>query len=172
MMVIRPETAEDITAIYEINCRAFGQENEARLVNELRKAPEFIGDLSLVAMDGGEVIGHILFSPICIEGDTHAVPALALAPMAVRPDRQRKGVGSELVRFGLHRARTLGHRIVVVVGHPEYYPRFGFLGARARGKEAPFPVPDEAFLILGLVDDGLEAVRGTVRYPSAFDAAG
>jgi putative acetyltransferase len=169
MTVIRPETAEDIGAIYEVNRLAFGQENEAKLVNELRKAPAFVSGLSLVAVDNINVIGHILFSPIRIESKTQSVPALALAPMAVRPDYQRKGVGSELVRVGLSHARALGHRLVVVVGHPGYYPRFGFTPARSHGIEAPFPVPDEAFMILELVEKALSGVWGTVKYPPQFD---
>jgi len=168
-MQIRSETSEDVAAIHEVNCLAFGQDSEARLVNELRNSVNFIDDLSLVAVDQGSVIGHTLLSPITIEGQTGVVPALALAPMAVRPEHQRKGIGSQLVRFGLSRARTLGHQIVVVVGHPAYYPRFGFMPARAKGIEAPFQVPDEAFLILELVENALQGVAGMVRYPSPFE---
>ena len=170
MIVIRPETPEDIPTIYDVICLAFGQDNEAKLVDKLRKATDFIRDISLVAVDDNKVIGHILFSPIRIEGHKGVVSALALAPMAVRPEYQRKGVGSQLVRFGLARTKTLGHRIVVVVGHADYYPRFGFIPARAVGIEAPFPVPDEAFLILELIEGALNGVSGTVKYPSPFES--
>ena len=169
MISIRSEKPEDVIAIYEVNLLAFGRENEARLVDELRTSSGFIPELSLVACEDGEIVGHILFSPITVEKDNRSFSALSLAPMAVRPNFQRQGIGSELVREGLRRARSLGHRVVVVVGHPEYYPRFGFSSARAKGLEAPFPVPDEAFMVLELSDGALNGVAGAVKYPSAFD---
>jgi putative acetyltransferase len=169
MTTIRPETAEDYAAIREVNELAFGREVESRLVEALRRLPDFVPELSLVAVDAGQVVGHILFSPMVIETRDGAVPALALAVLAVRPEFQNQGIGSELVRDGLKRCRALGHRIVVVVGHPNYYPRFGFSPARAQGLEAPFPVPDEAFLALELVPGALHGVAGMVRYPPPFD---
>jgi len=168
MTTIRPETAEDYAAIRDVNALAFGREEEARLVEALRGLPEFIPELSLVAVEGGKVVGHILFSPMVIETKSGAVPALGLALLAVRPEFQNQGIGSALARDGLERCRNLGHRIVVVVGHPAYYPRFGFSPARAQGLEAPFPVPDEAFLALALVPGGLDGVAGMVRYPPPF----
>jgi len=117
------------------------------------------------------VVGHILFSPLVIETKDGAVAALALAAMAVRPEVQNQGIGSELVPEGLEWCRSLGHRIVVVVGHPDYYPRFGFSPARARGLEAPFPVPDEAFLALELVPGALDGITGVVQYPPPFSDA-
>ena len=169
MITIRPEAADDYAAIREVNLLAFGQENEPRLVENLHRLPEFIPELSLVAVEAGQVVGHILFSPVVIETKDGAVPALTLAPLAVRPEFQNQGIGSELVRDGLERCRSLGHRIVVVVGHPTYYPRFGFSPARARGLEAPFPVPDEAFLVLELAPGALDGIAGVVRYPPAFE---
>ena len=171
MTTVRPETANDHAAIREVNALAFGREVEARLVENLRRLPDFIPELSLVAAETGRVVGHILFSPMTIETKDGAVPALALAVLAVRPEFQNQGIGSALVREGLERCRSLGHRIVVVVGHPEYYPRFGFSPARARNLEAPFPVPDEAFLVLGLVPGALDNVAGVVRYPPPFSEA-
>lgn len=168
MTTIRPETADDYAAIHEVNLLAFGQEIEPRLVEALRRLPDFIPELSLVAVEAGQVVGHILFSPFVIETKDGAVPALTLAPLAVRPEFQNQGVGSQLVRDGLERCRTLGHRIVVVVGHPPYYPRFGFSPARARGLEAPFPVPDEAFMVLELVPGALDGVASMVRFPPPF----
>jgi putative acetyltransferase len=96
-------------------------------------------------------------------------PALALAPMAVHPEFQNQGIGSRLVMEGLERYRSLGHRIVVVLGHPKYYPRFGFTSARAKGLEAPFPVPDEAFMVAELVPGGLDTVSGMTVYPAPFE---
>jgi putative acetyltransferase len=171
MTTIRPETAEDYAAVHEVNALAFVREVEARLVEALRRMPDFIPELSLVAVEGGRVVGHILFSPLVIETKDGAFPALALAVLAVRPEFQRQGIGSALVRDGLERCRSLGHRIVVVIGHPEYYPRFGFSPARARGLEVPFPVPDEAFLALELVPGALDGVAGMVKYPPPFSEA-
>jgi putative acetyltransferase len=171
MITIRPETVEDYAAIHEVNALAFGREVEPRLVEALRGLPDFIPELSLVAVQTGRVVGHILFSRVVIETKDGPVPALALAPMAVRPELQNQGIGSELVRDGLERCRSLGHRIVVVVGHPAYYPRFGFSPATARGLEAPFPVPDEAFLVLELVPGGLGGIAGVVQYPPPFSEA-
>jgi putative acetyltransferase len=169
MIAIRLETADDYAAIREVNLLAFGGEDEARLVENLRRSPDFMPELSLVAVKGGEVVGHILFSPVVIDTKEGAIPALALAPMSVRPELQNQGIGSNLVRHGLKECQRLGHRAVVVVGHPAYYPRFGFSSARAKGLEAPFPVPDEAFLVLELVRGALDGVSGVVKYPAAFD---
>ena len=168
-ITIRPETQVDHAAIDEVNRVAFGRENEARLVENLRKSPNFIPELSLVAVKDVSVVGHLLFSPIAIQMGNSNLPALALAPVAVRPEHQNEGVGSELVRHGLNQCRDLGNKVIVVVGHPEYYPRFGFSSARAKGLEAPFPVPDEAFMVLELVPGALDGIKGVVNYPPAFD---
>jgi putative acetyltransferase len=170
-ITIRKETPADRAAIFEVNLRAFGQPAEATLVDALRRDGDFIPELSLVAEREGKVAGHILFPPITLESPAGSVPAVALAPMAVLPELQRRGIGSLLVKEGLAACRRLGHRIVIVVGHPEYYQRFGFVSARTRGIEAPFPVPDEAFMAIALAEGSLEGVHGTVRYPPAFDAA-
>ena len=171
MITIRPEATEDYAAIREVNTLAFGREVEARLVENLRRLPDFIPELSLVGIEAGQVVGHILFSPLVIETQEGAVPAVALATLAVRPEFQNQGIGSELVRVGLEKCRNLGHRIVVVIGHPKYYPRFGFSPARAQGLEVPFPVPDEAFLALELVPGALDGVAGMVKYPPPFEEA-
>src|SRR5262249_45337649 len=170
-VVVRQEHESDRDSVFELNRLAFGQEDEGRLVDALRGTANWIPELSLVALADGQIAGHILFSVIVIDaGEKGEVPALALAPMAVRPELQNRGVGSELVRKGLDECRRLGHRIVIVVGHPNYYPRFGFTPARAKGLEAPFAVPDDAFLVLELVPDALAGIRGMVRYPPAFGA--
>lgn len=171
MITIRPETMADHAAVHDVNVLAFGREIEARLVEALRQSPDFIPELSLVAVESGQVVGHVLFSPMTIEEQGTSTPALALAVMAVRPEFQKRGIGSSLVRHGLKECRRLEHQIVIVVGHPAYYPRFGFSSARAKGLEAPFQVPDEAFMALELVPGALDGISGMVRYPPAFDEA-
>ena len=166
MLLIRPESSADWPAIRDVTVRAFGRAAEARLVEALRASPNFVAALSLVAVDDGHVVGHILFSRIHIRSAERRVPAMALAPVAVLPEHQRCGIGSALITHGLQECRRLGERIVVVVGHPNYYPRFGFTSARAAGLEAPFP--DAAFMVQALTPGALDGVRGTVEYPPAF----
>ncbi len=171
MITIRPETTVDHAAVHEVNVLAFGREVEAHLIEALRQSPDFTPELSLVAVENGQVVGHILFSPMTIEERGTSTPALALAVMAVRPKFQKRGIGSSLVRHGLKECWRLEHQIVIVVGHPEFYPRFGFSSARAKGLEAPFQVPDEAFMALELTAGSLDGISGMVRYPPAFDEA-
>ena len=169
MITIRSEQPPDYDAIDEVNRLAFGQEDEVRLVRGIRRLNDFDPRLSLVALQNRQIVGHVMFSPIDIEAPDRSTCALALAPMSVRPASQRKGVGVALVHAGLRAGRDLGHTIVVVVGHPGYYPRFGFIPARKEGLDAPFPVPDEAFMVLELSAGALAGVTGTVKYPPPFD---
>ena len=169
MTTTRPEQPSDHAAIEEVNRLAFGQDAEARLVAKLREADSDDPALSLVAVRDGQVVGHILFSPILIETTGGNVAAMALAPMAVLPDFQGQGIGSALVREGLEACRRAGHRIVIVLGHADYYPRFGFKPASRHGLRSPFPVTDEAFMTMALVPGGLDDISGVVRYPAAFD---
>ena len=169
MVTVRRERTKDYEAIHELNKLAFGGEEEALLVQRLRKSPNFIPELSLVAVKSGRVVGHILFSSIIIESQSGALPALSLAPMAVLPEFQNQGIGSELVRHGLRESKRLGHNIVIVVGHPGYYPRFGFVQARAKGLEVPFKVPDEAFMVLELIPGALDGIKGALIYPPEFN---
>lgn len=115
------------------------------------------------------MVGHILFTKVAVRGASQIHDALALAPMAVVPHCQKQGVGSALVRRGLEAARELGHSVVIVVGHPDYYPRFGFVPAQPLGILAPFEAPSEAFMVLGLHPNALLGVHGTVEYPPAFE---
>lgn len=168
MLLIRPETKADWPIIRDVHVRAFGRADEARLVEALRAAPDFVTAFSLVAVDDADVVGHILFSRIHIRTPQRAVPAMALAPVAVFLEHQGRGVGSALITHGLQECRRLGEHIVVVVGHPSYYPRFGFTSARAAGLEAPFP--DAAFMVQELTPGALLGLRGSVEYPPAFAA--
>jgi putative acetyltransferase len=140
VLTIRPEHPTDREQVFEVNQLAFGQPDEARLVQALRRSHAFIPELSLVAVEDERIVGHILFSCIGVRSGTTTHEALALAPMAVLPARQRVGIGASLVRRGLADARHLGHRIVIVVGHPEYYPRFGFVPGEPLGVRPPFEV--------------------------------
>lgn len=163
-VVIREETPADRDAVRGVNRRAFGRDAEADLVDALR-AGGYVR-LSLVAEHSGEVVGHVLFSRLPVETAAGVVEALALAPVAVLPDLQRRGIGSRLIRDGLERCRGRGHRIVVVLGHAEYYPRFGFSAALAGRLRSPFPGPH--FMALELVRGALDGVEGEVRYPPPF----
>ncbi len=169
---IRSELPEDIPAIFEVHLQAFGQDGEARLVNALRHDGNINPELSLVAIHGDSIIGHILFCPITIVSDTVETPALALAPLAVHQDYQCLGIGTALIEAGIGECQRLGHHIVIVVGHPTYYPRFGFTPAGKSGILAPFPCPDKAFMALPLEIGALNGIGGMVRYPLAFDTVG
>jgi putative acetyltransferase len=163
-LIIRPETTADHAAVREVNRLAFGSDDEARLVDNLREGG--YARLSLVAEVNDRVVGHILFSALPIATDCGIVDALALAPLAVVPAYQRQGIGSALVREGLRVCREEGHRIVVVLGHPEFYPRFGFSARMAERLKAPFSGP--AFMAAELVPEALGDVEGEVRYPPPF----
>lgn len=171
MTYVRPEISDDIEKIDEIYRRAFETDLEANLVKTIRGSEYFIPELSLVAVKQTRVVGHILFSGIKIIGEGGEIPVLALAPMAVLPEYQRQAIGSELVYRGLLESAKLGYNIVVVIGHPAYYPKFGFKPARQYGIRAPFDVPDEAFLVLELKVGALKDLNGVVTYNPAFNSA-
>jgi len=169
LLIIRPETPENKAAICHVNEEAFGDTGEAGLVEKLRSRQAII--LSLVAIDGDRVVGHILFSPVTVESERQSFNAVGLGPMAVLPLHQKRGVGSELVRTGLEECRRLGHEIVVLVGHPNYYPRFGFVLANPKGVKCEFEVPDESWMILELREGALAGRRGTVSFQPEFREA-
>lgn len=166
---VRLERADDVRAIRAVNLEAFETSLEADLVDALRERAEPI--LSLVADEEGTIAGHILFSPVSLPGDAEA-RIMGLAPMAVLPARQRQGIGSALVRDGLARCNERGYEAVVVLGHPEYYPRFGFVRASRFGIGCEYDVPDEVFMALELVPGALRGKPGTIRYHPAFAELG
>lgn len=168
-VVIRAERVADRHAIAEVNRLAFGGEAEAALVAALRDGETFIPELSLVAVADAEIVGHTLFSAVGIRNAGGARPALALAPMAVHPAVQRRGIGSRLVRRGLEIAGAMGHDLVIVLGHPEFYPRFGFVPASRHGVRPPFAVPDEVFMLAWLGAGEPTGLAGMVEYPAAFE---
>ena len=169
-MVIRMERPEDREAVFAVNLTAFGGEFEPKLVDGLRKSPAFIPELSLVATVDGLVAGYILFIRLVILNGSVEHSALGLAPLAVEPGRQNRGIGTSLVRAGLAECARLGHSLVFVVGRPQYYGRFGFVPARARGFEVAFPVPDNAFMVTELVTGAMEGVSGLVKHPIVFNS--
>lgn len=166
--MIRPERPEDHGAIRELHREAFGGGAEADLVDALRNDGH--ATISLVAEWRGNVVGHILFSPVKTSGTAHP-PVLGLAPLAVLPSHQRLGLGSKLVREGLLAAMDLGASAVIVLGDPAYYGRFGFSSASARGLTSAFADGHpEAFQAVELVEGGLDGRRGPVTYAPAFGA--
>lgn len=165
---IRSETEEDYQQITNVITSAFGQTNEGTLVTKLRKTACFNSQLSLVALVESKIVGYVLFYPIKIDTGVLKCISLSLAPIAVNPDYQRKGIGSKLIRVGLKAAKKLGFRSIIVIGHSEYYPRFGFEVAKKWGLSAPFAVPEDVFFAKELVEKGLDNCRGTIEYPQEF----
>jgi putative acetyltransferase len=168
MRKIRDEQAGDIPFVHELNARVFPTDAEANLVDTLRDRAEPV--ISLVAVEDDEVVGHIMFSPVQLTGNESS-RIMGLAPMAVKPERQNQGIGTELVHEGLSRCRALAAGAVAVLGHPAYYPRFGFRPASELGIACEYDVPDEVFMIIELETDFLPGEGGTIRYHDAFAGA-
>jgi len=170
MAIVRYERPADHASVYRINERAFEGPAEAQIVEELRKTAT--PAISLVATHEGKVLGHIFFSPVKVAGNQGEWEAIGLAPMAVDPGHQRQGIGSELVRSGLEACRYIQRPVVVVLGHPEYYPRFGFRPAAPLGLRYRDPSYDHAFFVVELTPGALRARSGDVRFMPAFDRFG
>ncbi|MCJ8010861.1 N-acetyltransferase [Paenibacillus sp. KQZ6P-2] len=169
-MNIRTETAADYEQVAKVLFHAFGdREDESELVKKIRKSATFVPELSLVAERDHEILGHILLSKaeVVDEGSSHEV--IALAPLAVSPDHQKQGIGRRLIQEGLERCQKLGLDLVLLIGHPEYYPKFGFKPARPYGLELKqFDVPDDVFMVCELQDGALNRIKGELRYPRVF----
>lgn len=164
--IVRPEKEEDYSDVRKVNELAFGQPNEANLVDALReRAHPYI---SLVAMVDEKIVGHIFFSPVTIQSDDNSFTAMGLAPMAVLPALQKQGIGSLLVREGLKECLRIGQDIVVVLGHADYYPRFGFVTAKEKGLISEYEVPDKYFMVAELTPNALNSRKGLVVYHSEF----
>lgn len=165
MIEIRAEQPSDIEAIREMNRQAFGQDDEGRIVDALRA--NGAAAVSLVATDGAAVVGHIMFSPLSVG----SLAGIALGPMAVAPDHQRQGIGSRLVHAGIERLRRAGCPFIVLIGHPAFYPRFGFEPAAKYGLTCEWDVPAEAFMVNVLDPQAAEKLNGAARYRAEFSAA-
>lgn len=164
-MQIRAEEPGDRSAVYAVNAAAFETHSEAELVNALRDQVQPV--ISLVAEENGVITGHIMFTPVTLS-EKPELKIMGLAPMAVAPEYQRQGIGSALVRAGLEECRRLGFGAAVVLGHPGFYPRFGFSPSVSFGIGCEFEAPEEAFMVLELQPGFLNGAAGKIRFHPAF----
>jgi predicted N-acetyltransferase YhbS len=173
-ITIRKETPSDHHFVIELTQKAFetleiSEHNEGQLVDKLRKAPGFIDELSLVAELDRQVVGHILFTPIIIDNERQQFQSLILAPVSVLPEFQNIGIGGQLIRTGHQKAKELGFQSVILLGHPAYYPRFGYKPASTWGIKTQIPLPsDDVFMAVELAEGGLNGVSGMVIFPPEF----
>lgn len=167
MIVIRPELPEDIAMIHHVVHQAFGQAAEANLVDALRRNGK--AKISLVAEDNGRVVGHILFSEVVLEAGENRLIGIGLAPLAVSPERQNEGIGSRLSEEGMKHCREAGYPFAVVLGHPEFYPRFGFVPSSRFGVKSEYDVRDEVFMAMELKEGSLAGFAGIVKYQPEFN---
>ncbi len=174
-IITRDEQPDDTDSVQQVLKHAFGRENESHLVARMRRLK--IAPISLVAVDcsakrpvkSDRIVGHIMFSPVTINNVAPSVPALGLAPVAVIPEYQRQGIGSILIESGLAKCRQHGVGVVVVLGHHNYYPRFGFRPAHARGLKCKYKSPPESFMVIELRPGSLDVCKGLVHYHPTFD---
>lgn len=165
-MLVRAEAQADHAVVHDINVAAFGGTAEARLIAMLREQARPV--ISLVAEEDATVTGHIMFTPVSLRGFSE--PIMGLAPMAVAPSRQRRGIGSALVKAGLERCKESGAVAAVVLGHADFYPRFGFVPAARLGLKCEFDAPADAFMAIELQEHGLRGASGTVAYHPVFSS--
>lgn len=166
-ITVRPETAEDIRAIDVVHISAFGGEAEAQLVSALRESTTYNRELSQVAELGGRIVGHVLLTRVPLRKDGEEKHVLALGPMSVVPSQSHRGIGSELINASIRLAKEKGYGAIVVLGHPEYYKRFGFVPARELQVSCNLPAPEDALTVMEIVDGNL-AGGGHAEYPEPF----
>jgi predicted N-acetyltransferase YhbS len=173
-VIIRKENSFDHNWVIELTEKAFesleiSDHNEGKLVDKLRKSPSFIEELSLVAELKGQVVGHILFTPIVIDNGQQQFQSLVLAPVSVLPEFQKQGIGAQLIHAGHQKAKELGFQSVILIGHPEYYPRFGYKSASGWGIRTHYELPsDDVFMAVELTEGALNKVSGLVIFPPEF----
>lgn len=166
----KPEDYEEVINLTDLAFKdmPFSNHKEGELVRKLRLCPNFVEELSIVAKLDGKIIGHILFTKLYIKDVEKSYETLELAPVSVLPEYQRKGIGSKLVNEGLKKAKEMGFKSVMVVGHPDYYPRFGFQKAEKYNIKSSIEVPADVFMAIELIENGLKDVAGTLIYPEEF----
>ena len=173
-IIIRKEKPEDYTSVIELTAKAFesmpfSDGDEDQLVDKLRKAPTFIPELSLVVELDGQLVGHILFTPLQIKNEQDSFTSLVLGPVSVLPEFQKQGIGGQLIRAGHQKAVELGFQSVILIGHPEYYPRFGYKTASTWGIKTHYELPsDDVFMAVELTESALANVSGMVIFPPEF----
>ncbi|RKR08673.1 putative N-acetyltransferase YhbS [Flavobacterium sp. 90] len=170
---LRRENEKDHKSVFQLIEKAFENEEysdhkEQFLVERLRKSDAFIPELSIVAEVGNEIVGHILLTKLEIKNDTTSFESLALAPVSVLPEFQGKGIGSKLILYSHKIAKELGYKSIILLGHQDYYPRFGYELTNKYGIEMPFDVPAENCMVIALTENGLSGVNGKVVYATAF----
>lgn len=173
-LLVREEKQADYDAVYDLIETAFKESElsdhqEQFLVQRLRKSKSFVPELSLVAEFDNKIVGHVLLTRIKIINDKKKFESLALAPLTVLPEYQNRGIGGMLIEKAHQVARGLGYTSVILLGHENYYPRFGYVPADRFGIKLTFEVPAENFLAIELVENGLEGVSGTVQYAKEFN---
>ncbi|MNU60176.1 acetyltransferase [compost metagenome] len=175
---IRKEEKEDFKVVFDLIQRAFENEEftdhqEQFLVERLRNSDAFVPELSLVAEIDGEIAGYVLLTKLkIIADDLKETASLAMAPVAVLPEYQGKGIGGQLILAAHEKAKELGFHSIILLGHQDYYPRFGYEMAKRYGIKLPFDVPDENCMAIELSEGALQNARGTVRYPKEFGIEG
>ena len=174
-IILRQETPEDFEQVFNIIKEAFKTEpfsdfTEQYLVERLRKSDAFIPELSIVAEKGAEIVGHVLVTKVKIINESKSFESLALAPVSVKPAYQNKGLGGQLILTAHAKAIELGYTSIIILGHEDYYPRFGYKLASKFGITLPFDAPDENCMAIELVENGLEGFNGLVEYPKEFNA--
>ncbi len=170
---LRKEQEKDYKAVFELIEKAFQKEvhsdhREQYLVERLRKSDAFIPGLSIVAELDGKIVGHILLSKIKIKNKTKTFHSLALAPVSVHPEFQGKGIGEKLILESHQIAKELGYKSIILLGHEQYYPKFGYKRADKYGIEIPFDAPPENCLVIELIENGLKDISGKVEYAKEF----
>lgn len=168
MVLIREESAEDNSFVLDLTELAFGQKEEADLVEKLRARDEII--LSQVAEMEGQIVGHVAWSECHIRNESESFIAITMAPVSVLPKYQKQGIGSRLIEAGLKQVKLMGYTIAVVLGHPEYYPRFGFEVSKPYGIIWDREYPDEALMVKELVPKALKNISGIIRFCSAIES--